>query len=147
MGIAEVDALEARRTSKDLPPVAAPPTRRSGVIRVPTPLPGAGHDGLDDDGSTPGPETLASVLEPTPAPQRMPARVPTPAPGPAPAAPAAQQPRAAAPAKAKAGKSFLIGMAIGIVILGAAVAVVIAKKSTTSPNPPQQPPAAATPTP
>ena len=47
MGIAEVDALEARRTSKDLPPMApaAPPTRRSGVVRVPTPLPAPRRDG------------------------------------------------------------------------------------------------------
>jgi len=139
MGIAEVDALEERQTSKDLPPVAAaPPARRSGAVRVPTPMPSPRRDVLEDDcGHTPGPESLASVLEPTPAPQRAPA----------PVQPAAQ-PRVAGRGKTKAGKSFLIGVAIGIVILGAAVAVVIAKKPTTTPNPPQQqPPAAATPTP
>jgi len=137
MGIAEVDALEARRTSKDLPPVAAPPTRRSGAIRVPTPQPAARHGGIDDDGgSTPGPETLASVLEPTPAPQRAPASAPAAAPQPA-------RPRGEARGKPKAGKSF----AIGVVLLGAAVAVVIAKKPNATPTPPQQPPAAATPTP
>jgi serine/threonine protein kinase len=141
MGIAEVDALEARRTSKDLPPVAAPPTRRSGAVRVPTPQPVPRRDVLEDDGGpTPGPESLASVLEPTPAPQRAPAAIqPT------------AQPRVEARGKAKAGKSFLIGVAIGIVILGAAVAVVIAKKPNTppsaTPTPPQQPPAATTPTP
>ena len=140
MGIAEVDALEERRTSKDLPPVApaAPPTRRSGAVRVPTPQPAPRREVLEDDGGpTPGPESLASVLEPTPAPQRAPA----------PAQPAAPQPRVAMRGKAKAGKSFLIGVAIGIVILGAAVAVVIAKKPAATPNPPPPPPAAAAPTP
>jgi hypothetical protein len=71
--------------------------------------------------STPGPESLASVLEPTPGPQRT-------------AVPAA---RAARPRSA--GRSFLIGMAIGAVILGVAVAAVVAKRSpSTGGQPPAQ---------
>jgi serine/threonine-protein kinase len=56
-------------------------------------------------GPTPGPETLASVLEPT---------------GPVFEAP---------PPARKPARSFLIGVAIGVAILGAAVAAMVAKRS------------------
>jgi hypothetical protein len=64
--------------------------------------------------STPGPETLASVLEPTPGPQ-------------APAARAAAAATRAAPAASHAGRNFLIGAVIGIVLIGAAAAVYLSQ--------------------
>jgi serine/threonine-protein kinase len=135
MGVREVEELEARATSKDAPALSGPAGRRTG--RVPTgeqkaalpaptgsaarraaparPTPASLRPAPAD--STPGPETLASVLEPTPAPQVVPPTRPSAA-----AVPAAKHPQA------RPGRSFLIGMAIGVVILGAAVATVVAKR-------------------
>jgi serine/threonine-protein kinase len=120
MEAAEAKALEGRRTSRDAaaPTASAGPApRKAERIRVPTgenqaprPSPAVPLD------STPGPETLASVLEPTPGPQ------------------VGAQPRSAAAARTvqaprHAGRSFLIGVAIGVVLLGAAAATVIAKRN------------------
>ncbi|HVV50414.1 MAG TPA: hypothetical protein VHO06_12185, partial [Polyangia bacterium] len=66
--------------------------------------------------STPGPEALANVLEPTPGPH-APVM-------PRPGAPVPQP----VPAPARAGRNFLIGALIGIVLLGAAVAVLVTKR-------------------
>jgi serine/threonine-protein kinase len=138
MGVAEVEELEARKTSRDAP--VAPPGRRTGRVptgeqkaapapagsaprRTPAPVRPAPVRPSPAD-STPGPETLASVLEPTPAPQVI-----APARAPANAVPAAKQP------PSRAGRSFLIGMAIGVVILGAAVATVVAKRMGPPPAP------------
>jgi eukaryotic-like serine/threonine-protein kinase len=121
MGIEQVDELEARKTSKDAPANAPPPRHTGQQRRAPTPATGrppgraAAHDPSE---STPGPETLASVLEPTPAPQRIAAT-----------AGAGRKPT-------RAGRSFLIGMVIGVAILGAAVATVVTRKSH---GPEQQP--------
>jgi serine/threonine-protein kinase len=140
MGVAEVEELEARKTSRDAP--AAPLGRRTGHVRVPTgeqkasPAPPGSAPRRtpapvrpapvrpSPADSTPGPETLASVLEPTPVPQVI-----APARAAANAVPAAKQP------PSRAGRSFLIGMAIGVVILGAAVATVVAKRMGPAPAP------------
>jgi serine/threonine-protein kinase len=138
VGIGQVDAeVEARKTTKDAPAAAAPAPAPSqpSARRVPTPAPGTATGAPRRTGprpsapplpqhaleSTPGPESLASVLEPTPAPQRAPI----------PAATTRARPRSA-------GRSFLIGMAIGAVILGVAVAAVVAKRSPSSAPPPAQ---------
>jgi serine/threonine protein kinase len=142
VGVKEIEALERRATTKDAPainpPGAAgrkPPGARrtvSGELRPPArPLPP-----LD---ATPGPERLASVLEPTPAPQVPPERrkgAAAPAPGPAPA------PGEPQPPTSNAGRSFLIGAVIGAILLGGAIAVVVAKRTapTSPPNPPAQAP-------
>ncbi|HVY37953.1 MAG TPA: protein kinase [Polyangia bacterium] len=65
--------------------------------------------------STPGPETLASVLEPTPGPQDTSRTIPT-----------------NRTAGARPARSFLIGALIGTVILGGAVAVVVFKRGATA---------------
>ncbi len=65
--------------------------------------------------STPGPETLASVLEPTPGPQDTSRTIPT-----------------NRGAGARPARSFLIGALIGTVILGGAVAVVVFKRGATA---------------
>ncbi|HXJ21595.1 MAG TPA: serine/threonine-protein kinase [Polyangia bacterium] len=138
---AETRALEQRRTARDLPaanppggakaPPPAPPPKRGATPptgtaqptrpRVPTgpqrpvaaasPPPAAR---TTDD--TPGPETLASVLEPTPGPQPK-----------APSVPSARP--AAAPGPAR---SFLIGAVIGTVILGGVVAAVVFKRGAAT---------------
>jgi serine/threonine-protein kinase len=69
------------------------------------------------EGPTPGPESLAAVLEPSVT-------------------------NVEAPRSRKAGRSFLIGVAIGVVILGAAVAAMVAKKSAGSTKHSSTPPAA-----
>jgi serine/threonine protein kinase len=112
LGIAEVDALEARKTSRDIIPTAPPPTqRRPSSMRVPTPA-----RPLDPLDQTPGPETLASdalaaTLEPPPT-RSVAVRAHRP----------------------KKGRNFLIGAVIGIVLLGAIV--VLAKKNAPAPPPP-----------
>jgi serine/threonine-protein kinase len=105
MGIDQLDAqLEAeRRTVRDTGEIAAQAAEARKTGRsyrvVPT---------VDEalTGPTPGPESLASVLEPSEATHAddVPPR--------------------------KAGRSFLIGVAIGVVILGAAVAAMVAKKTS-----------------
>ena len=142
LGIAEVDALEARKTSQDVP-AEARRRRPSGTGRVPTgeqkgapaahssPSRSSPPRSFSSE-ATPGPETLASVLEPTPAPQVPPPAAPA-ARGAAPgAAPAPQPPR-------RAGRSFLIGMAIGAVILGG-VAAAICRQAQRPRAPPLRPP-------
>jgi serine/threonine-protein kinase len=71
----------------------------------------SGLGSFDRGGGTPGPEALASVLEPSSI-------------------------TLARPPERKAGRSFLFGAVIGVVLLGAAVAALVARKSG-----PQQPPA------
>ena len=132
---ADAKALEARRTSKDPGPpaaaVAPPAPRRAERMRVPTaenkakrPLPAAPIE------STPGPEALASILEPTPGPQMSGAER------------SAGAPRAM-PSPRHAGRSFLIGAVIGFVLLGAAAATFIAKRNLPggllAPHAPQTP--------
>ena len=133
MGIAEVDALEARKTSRDMLPVAPPPaTRRAGAVRVPAPV--RPPDPMDQ---TPGPETLASVLEPTPGPEGLPPEALSAELEPPPTRSVAirsQRPRT------KKARSFLIGAAIGAVALVAFVAYLW--KSAPAPQAP--PPAATT---
>jgi serine/threonine-protein kinase len=140
LGIAEVDAMEARKTSRDVPPVApTPAARRPSQARVPTPQPARPLDPMDQ---TPGPETLASVLEPTPGPEALPPE--------ALSATLEPPPTRAVAIKANRphkGRNFLIGAVIGIVLLGAIV--VLAKRNTpaappapasTSPTAPTQAP-------
>jgi eukaryotic-like serine/threonine-protein kinase len=127
MDVVQAQALETRRTSRDAPAAtaAAPGLARADRPRVPTGENRAqGSPPPAPTESTPGPETLASVLEPTPgvagsaAPRTM------------------QGPR-------RAGRSFLIGVAIGVVLLGAAVATVIARRNgpggPLAPHAPQTP--------
>ncbi|HXT94933.1 MAG TPA: protein kinase [Polyangia bacterium] len=118
---AELRALESRRTSRDLPPTPAPPPaqRRAERMRVPTGESRAPRNSppvASPAESTPGPEALANILEPTPGPH----------------APAVPRPGSAAPrtahAPSHAGRNFLIGALIGIVILGAAAAVFVSKR-------------------
>ena len=60
--------MEARKTSRDMPPAApAAPQRRAGAARAMRARPPPVR--LRSDGSDPGPESLASVLEPTPGPE------------------------------------------------------------------------------
>jgi eukaryotic-like serine/threonine-protein kinase len=102
VGIDQIDQMdEDRRTARDENIAAqAAEARKTGrshrTIQVVDPALG---------GPTPGPETLANVLEP---------------PGPVVTPP---------PPVRKPARSFLIGVAIGVVLLGAAVAVMVGKKS------------------
>jgi serine/threonine-protein kinase len=135
LGIAEVDALEARKTSRDAAPVAPsqPTARRPSSMRVPTPVPARPAAGPPDPlDQTPGPETLASVLEPTPSPEALPPEALAATLEPAPTRSVAV--RAHRPKK---GRNFLIGAAIGIVLLGAIV--VLAKKNAPAPPRPAVP--------
>jgi serine/threonine protein kinase len=136
LGIAEVDAMEARKTSRDIPPVAAPP-RRGTPMRVPVPAPvRPPPDPMDQ---TPGPETLASVLEPTPGPEALPPEALSATLEPPPTRSVAIRSN-----RPKKGRNFLIGAAIGILLLGAIV--MLAKKNAPSGPPAStpQPPAAST---
>jgi serine/threonine-protein kinase len=139
MGIAEVDAMEARKTSRDMLPIAkapAPAARRAGAVRVPTPPPVQPPDPLDQ---TPGPETLASVLEPTPGPEALPPEALSATLEPPPTRSVAI--RAHRPKK---GRSFLIGAMIGVIALVAFLAYL---KKSAAPAPPAPPAAAAAPAP
>jgi serine/threonine-protein kinase len=165
VGVKVVDEIE-RRTAKDVPaPAPEPPPRRTtpppGAPRRATPPPGTpvlpaptlpppsrtmsaqaaearktgrqppladsvdsalGAKGFDDSrgGPTPGPEALASVLEPS---------IVT----------------VGRPPEKKAGRSFLFGAVIGIVLLGAAVAALVARKGgSTGSTGPTTPPQAQT---
>jgi serine/threonine-protein kinase len=132
MGINEVDAMEARKTSRDMLPVAPPPTaRRAGGVRVPVaPAPVRSPDPMDQ---TPGPETLASVLEPTPGPEALPPEALSATLEPPPTRSVAI--RAHRPKKMR---SFFIGAVIGAIAL--AGFLVYLWKSAPAP---QAPPAAA----
>jgi hypothetical protein len=170
LGVAEVDLMEARQTTRDIPAGAAAAAKSAAQAKGPAqppargpapppqspkgpaqpakgpPQPGAPtapalgtktgprRVGTGENrtyappvappGSTPGPESLAAVLEPTPGPEAL-VGVLEPDAARRPAAPA-PGPRANRP-----GRSFLIGMAIGAVILGAAIATVVSKKNAT----------------
>jgi serine/threonine-protein kinase len=151
MGVAEVEALESRTTTKDAPAVGGPTARRTpaGAPARRTPATGAPAPGgqlprrptgsrpvppppspPSPFDSTPGPERLAAVLEPTPAPQVAPPAHPS-----SPVVSPSRPPR-------RAGRSFLIGAAIGAIILGAAFFAVRASRHS-----PGAPPAAPTQTP
>jgi serine/threonine protein kinase len=123
MAAAEVKELEGRRTSRDAaaPNISAPttpaPRRAADRLRVPTGENKA-QSPVAPMESTPGPEALASILEPTPGPQAGGG-------GRSPAAPRTVQ------APRRAARSFLIGVAIGVVLLGAAAATVIAKRNVS----------------
>ncbi len=136
IGLHEVPDLDARPTSKDataasvaiaaqaaqmrhharasqsfptVPPAAAPTVEPSAPSLIDSP----------PTEPTPGPESLAAVLEPS--------------------VPSGRPPN-------KAARSFVIGVAIGVVLLGGAVAALIARKSSTHAAPmapPAPPPAAA----
>jgi len=139
LGIAEVDAMEARKTSRDMLPITkaqAPAERRAGAVRVPSPPPMRPPDPMDQ---TPGPETLASVLEPTPGPEALPPEALSRELEPPPTRSVAI--RAHRPKK---GRSFMIGAMIGVVALVAFLAY-LKKTAPTAPPPP--PAAAAAPTP
>jgi serine/threonine-protein kinase len=82
--------------------------RDTVVTRGALPFPTSSAPGLT--GPTPGPESLANVLEPGASPPPVPAAAP---------------PR---PELAKARRSFLIGAAIGLVLLGITMAAVIARR-------------------
>ena len=99
-------------------------------MRVRTPVPKR-PDPMDQ---TPGPETLASVLEPTPGPEALPPEALSATLEPPPTRSVAVRAR-----RPKKGRNFLIGAVIGVVLLGAIV--VLAKKN--GPAPQQPPPAPA----
>jgi serine/threonine-protein kinase len=111
MGLEQLDRqLEeaARATVRDDGEIAAQAAEARKTGRSQRALPVVDSSSFDAlGGPTPGPESLAAVLEPT---------------GPKVVGPA--------PARRGAGRSFLIGVAIGVVILGAAVAAMVAKKSS-----------------
>jgi len=85
-------AADARKSARNLSPVDAALAERGGP--------------------TPGPEALASVLEPS---------IVT----------------VGSPPERKAGRSFLVGAVVGIVLLGAAVAALVARKPPAPPPAPQ----------
>jgi eukaryotic-like serine/threonine-protein kinase len=131
VGVAEVEALERRATTKDAPALPAPnaagrkPTgqRRAptGDMRAPPPA----RPRVEPLDATPGPERLASVLEPTPAPQLPPERRA----GAGVAGPGDQKP------SGSAGRNFLIGAIIGAMLLGGAIAAVVAKRTAPAAAP------------
>jgi hypothetical protein len=126
LGIAEVDAMEARKTSRDVVPVVPPPAlRRAAPMRVPAPAPARPLDPMDQ---TPGPETLASVLEPTPGPAALPPEALSATLEPPPTRSVAVKAH-----RPKKGRNFLIGAVIGIVLLVGIV--VLAKKNSPAPAP------------
>jgi serine/threonine-protein kinase len=101
-------AAEARKTARPVTPLAVPaiPTFGNGK-------PNSSGSFAPASPPTPGPEALASVLEPSAA------------------------VRVARPPEKKAGRSFLVGAIIGIVLLGGAVAALMARKNaSTQPSPP-----------
>jgi hypothetical protein len=101
-------AAEARKTARPATPLAVPaiPTLGNGK-------PTSSGSFAPASPPTPGPEALASVLEPSAA------------------------VRVTRPPEKKAGRSFLVGAIIGIVLLGGAVAALMARKNaSTQPSPP-----------
>jgi serine/threonine-protein kinase len=118
VGIKVVDEIE-RRTAKDVVgPVTGTITAQAAEARKTGRHPSAPAvesvgDVLNEaglGGPTPGPETLASVLEPSLV-------------------------QVGRPPARKAGRSFFIGAAIGVVLLGAAVAALVVRKNTVAPTP------------
>jgi serine/threonine-protein kinase len=119
VGIKVVDEIE-RRTAKDVVAsgtitAQAEAARKTGRHLTPPTSPLAdsvgsalGEAGLG--GPTPGPEALASVLEPSLV-------------------------QVGRPPERKAGRSFFIGAAIGVVLLGAAVAALVVRKNAVAPTP------------
>jgi serine/threonine-protein kinase len=111
MGLEQLDRQleeDQRRTVRDEGEISAQAAeaRKTGRSQRALPVVDLPYDALG--GPTPGPESLASVLEPT---------------GPSVAGPS--------PAR-RAGRSFLIGVVIGVVILGAAIAAMVAKRSAAA---------------
>jgi hypothetical protein len=123
VGIKVVDEIE-RRTAKDVEPPAPAPARPASTITAqaaearksarpsaPPPVESVNAAlGQHLGGPTPGPEALASVLEPSLV-------------------------QVGRPPQRKAGRSFFIGAAIGVVLLGAAVAALVVRKNTVAPTP------------
>jgi serine/threonine-protein kinase len=111
-GSIATQAAQARQTGREQKAVAGPvalPPPRGSAPRVDAVL----------GGPTPGPEALASALEPA-------------------IADIAAPPPTARPAKPKAaaGRSFLIGAAIGLVVLGVTLAAMVARKGSHEPPAP-----------
>jgi serine/threonine-protein kinase len=96
------EAAEARKSGRHQPVSAPPPADR-----------GLGSGTFDRGGPTPGPEALASVLEPS---------IVT----------------VGRPPERKAGRSFLVGAVVGVALLGAAVAALVARKGGSPPPPAPQ---------
>jgi eukaryotic-like serine/threonine-protein kinase len=120
----KMNAIEERRTTREAPAALPPSGRPAPKIPTPTgnarkipPHPPANPTNAPVE-STPGPESLASVLEPTPGPEVAVRPLASAA-----RAFAAQGPR----------RSFLIGALIGVALFGAAVAVVVSKRSAARP--------------
>jgi serine/threonine protein kinase len=122
VGMKVVDEIE-RRTAKDveLPPgtitAQAAEARKTARPSLPPPsrlAPSVGNSLADEalgmGGPTPGPESLASVLEPSLV-------------------------QVGRPPQRKAGRSFFIGAAIGVVLLGAAVAALVVRKNAVAQAP------------
>ncbi len=158
MGLAQIDALEARQTTKEmavpgggqvpnrrntgsmpipppppLPAAAAPPPQRrpsGSVSTVPPPRRPSGSvptlpPPSEPFESTPGPDRLAAVLEPGPAPQDF--------------ASGQTSESLSIPGRApRAGRSFLVGAVVGALILGAAFYAVRASKRAPEAAPPPQ---------
>ena len=64
--------MEARKTSRDMLPASRRQQPSGGRARVRVPTPAPVRPPPDPMDQTPGPETLASVLEPTPGPEALP---------------------------------------------------------------------------
>jgi hypothetical protein len=114
-GSIATQAAQARQTGREQKAVSAPAAQqasaRASVPRVDAVL----------GGPTPGPEALASALEPAIADVVAP-----------------PQPRPARPkmGSGASGRSFLIGAAIGLVVLGATLAAMMARKGSHGTEPP-----------
>jgi serine/threonine-protein kinase len=118
VGIKQVDELE-RQTSRDPVPVptitaqaleARKSARNIPVLPKPTGSAALADEALGAGGPTPGPESLASVLEPSTV-------------------------TVARPPAPKRAKSFFIGAAIGVVLLGGVVAALVMKKNASAQGP------------
>jgi eukaryotic-like serine/threonine-protein kinase len=123
VGFKVVDEIERRTTAKDAPAAPPPPPARTisaqaaearkSARTLPT-LSDAALGAGSRGGPTPGPEALASVLEPS---------IVT---------------VGRSPPK-KAGRSFLVGALVGVLLLGGAVAALMARKSASAQTPPLAP--------
>ncbi len=125
---AQVHAMEQRPTTRDVPAASAPPPAKRRPTPTPTdvqtrapsgpqrPVAAPAPPARSASESTPGPESLASVLEPTPGPQ--------------PTARPASAVRKSGPSGP--GRSFLIGALIGTVILGGAVAAIVFRRGASA---------------
>jgi len=118
LGISEFDAMEARKTSRDIIPAVAPQTpRRAGGHRVPTPAPVRPLEPTPSPEALP-PEALSATLEPPPT----------------------RSVAVRAPHRPRKIRSFVIGATVGLALLAAIVG--LAWKNIT--GAPQQAPAAPT---